>query len=184
MTITVADLVGLKQQIATDLERLKAETAAVQNQYDAVELLERRLRAESTQTNIFDLKDVEQTNVSRIVNVPGLAVGFAGAVRQSVRHFHDEQFTVKNVETVLRGSGAPLPANNLRARIAGELAKLVKQKVITITRKGNGSSPNSFRLLDVSEDGPEKNEGTDAPTSAPSRVKIRTRPVGRPILAA
>lgn len=175
MSISVADLVALKAKIKADISRLQIETERLQAEYSATELIEKRLRAETSEQPSLDLGEPSvQTPAQQ-------TTGFAQAVRDATQHFKNEEFTVVNIETVLKGRGVALPAQNPRARIAGELSNLIKRRMITRTFTGTGSSPHRFRLLAVSSDESEKGEGAGARTSAPS---FYNSPGGQPTLAA
>lgn len=176
MSISVADLVALKSRIKADVAKLEEELDRLHDELDATELLERRLRMESVEQPRLDLVESIQ------VQAPAQsASGFAQAVREAATHFKNEEFTVVNVETVLKGRGVPLPAKNVRARIAGELTNLVKRRMITRTFTGTGNSPHRFRLLASSSEDAEKGEGASARTLAPS---VYNSPGGQPTLAA
>jgi hypothetical protein len=86
----------------------------------------------------------------------GDAPNFTEALRLAARQFNNEEFTVAHVEALVKGSGSRTKASNPRARIAMILAGMVESKIITITRKGAGNTPNRYRLLPMHVDEHEK----------------------------
>lgn len=130
MTISVADIVALKQQIAADRKKLEEREHAL----SVVAEMLRETDAEASPQ--LDLAAAGKAKSS---------TSFTEAVRQSVHGFRDTEFTVANIETFLKGNGVRLAATP-RARIAMILHDLTQKNVITRTRKGSGNTPHRYRL--------------------------------------
>jgi hypothetical protein len=126
MTISVADIVALKQQIAADRKKLEER----ENALAIVAEMLRELGGEQPQLDL---------------PVPSKSRTFTEAVRESVHHFPREEFTVANIETLLRGQNVHLNGNP-RARIAMIMSDLARKGVIARTFKGSGNTPNRYRL--------------------------------------
>lgn len=131
MTISVADVVALKQQIAADRKKLEERE-------HALEVVAEMLREANADSSLdLDLESPAKT--------PAGKPNFTEAVRQSVHKFRDADFTVSNIESSLKADGVRMAAA-ARARIAAILHELTDKNVITRTRKGSGNKPNKYRL--------------------------------------
>lgn len=167
MAISVSDLVALKQKVETEKKKLQSELDEADKTLAAIELLQSKIRADNqAQVSLFD----------PLTNNPALPIpkmSFSESVRQAVHRFSSEEFTVANVENVLKAQGVKLPLNNVRARIATEIKELIKKKVLVKTYTGTGIEPNRYRRLERSES--EKSEGKTANTVSPSGLKLKSR---------
>lgn len=155
MPISLPDLVALRHRIESDILRSQEELKAVQ-------LLEKKLRAENGAAQPELPLDMSR----------GERPSFADSVRAAVRTYTQDEFTVANIENFLKQQKVTLPAKHIRARIAMILQDLTTKGAVKIASKGSGNTPHRYRLLIVDEN-PEKSEGTSARTLVPSRVQLR-----------
>jgi hypothetical protein len=129
MPITLSDLVLLRKKL--DLDRKKIE-----ERERAISTVERMLREEaSTEQRSLDLPAPVSAQPR-----------FGESVRNAVVHFGTEQFTVPDIEALMKRQNVPLPRKNPRPRIAMILQRLVTEGAVVRTIEGKGPVPNSYRI--------------------------------------
>lgn len=132
MPLELNDVIALRKRIAVDRARLEEEERALA-------IIERRLRQDQSGQQQQPALPLEDTGPKK--------KSFAQAVRDSVANFsHDEEFDVPMIETLLKGTGIPLPEKYLRSRIAMELQLLLANHVIRRTFQGGGSIPHRYKV--------------------------------------
>lgn len=67
-------------------------------------------------------------------------------VRDVVRQFGDNEFTVTHIEAALKQLGVVIDAKSPRARISIAAANLVEEGVVVKTYEGAGNVPNRYKL--------------------------------------
>lgn len=160
MPISVPDLIAMRERVESDINRLEAEIKDAQETLEAIDKLEKRLRAEKPDQKPLD-RGIEHSKAGR----PQMT--FAETVRTVVRRFSEDAFSVVNIENVLKAQGAKLPERNARIRIAMEVKRMVANKQVVIVEKGKGTNPFKYRYVGE----PGKAEGETVSAASPSRFK-------------
>ena len=154
MALEIADLIALE-------ERLEREADRIHKEREAVKILKARLIAE---------KGDQASQTSLELNAPKPHT-FAEAVRQAVQSFGDQQFTMRNVESVLQARAVALPDKNPRIRIGNEVREMLRRGEITLAERGSGTTPFKYKLTKPQ---PEKGEGAErSRAQAPSITNLR-----------
>lgn len=159
MAISKAEFIALRQRIQTEKRTHDDASAACQQQLDALAVLEPLLNEPQPELKLEPTESRPQ-------------LSFAASVRQAVDHFKDEEFTVSNVESVLKAQGARMPERNTRTRIAVEVKDLLRKERIRLVRAGSGNTPNVYqRIWKIpTRVGSEKGEGA---SRAPSGTNLQ-----------
>ena len=160
--ISVPDLIAMRDRVEADIKRLEAEIIDAQETLEAITKLEKRLRAENPHQQSHDLPLIKP----RIVGSP--AMTFAETVRTVVKRFNEDDFTIINIENVLKAQGAALPPNNARVRISMEVKRMVANKQVAVIEKGKGTNPFKYRYIGE----PGKGKGLSATTDSPLVKRI------------
>jgi len=165
MPFTPADFTALRSSLEAKRKRLEKELADINEGIRAIDVVEKIADA-SIQQQSLPL----DPSVSPVEMLDMMAnhISFAQRVRNSVAHFKDQEFTVKNVEDLLRGRGEPLPEKYVRPRIAMEMQNLVKSGKVVITKAGAGNAPHHYRLVGMTGFGNENPEKGEGASQAPS----------------
>ena len=153
-TAPTAACLSVYHEAITDLSE------ACQRELDALDLLAPRLDEPQPELALGPTESRPQ-------------VSFSESVRRAVDHFKDEEFTVTNVESVLKAQGIPLPARNVRTRISIEVKDLLRKGRIKLIRSGSGNTPHVYRrvlLIPPRRVVPEKSEGA---SRAPSDTNLQ-----------
>ncbi|SRR5713226_2615708 len=72
--------------------------------------------------------------------------GFNQAVRIAARNTGGQEFTVPNIEAMLKKQGVKLPANKVRPRISTVLKGMCEDKILVVVRPGQGKTPHVYRI--------------------------------------
>lgn len=143
MSVSINDIVVLRKKFELDRKKL-------QERENAVAIVEDMLREDLAMSNadiIGDNPTHTPKNGSQL-DLPGTAIrakGFAKAVRNAVRHFGSDSFTVPDIETLLKSQGTVFPKTLPRARISTILQKMLEDDIIDRIAKGKGSKPARYR---------------------------------------
>lgn len=139
--ITLEQIAERRERVLEERNKHQAAMRDAQLELDALDVMERRIRSETTPQPSLPLPGVETD-----APTAGAQVSFAQAVRDAVQDLHSMEFTVFDVEEALKKRGAVLPANNTRTRITLELIPMAEKGIITRTFSGTGKNPNRYRL--------------------------------------
>lgn len=134
MTVSVADIIALRKQIETERKKLEERENALSV---VAEMLREIGAIESPQLDLVVMGQAPIVYDSQRT--------FTQAVRESAHHFSNTEFTVANIETLLKGQGFTLNGKP-RARISMILHNMEKEgKVIRVFR-GSGNVPHRYRV--------------------------------------
>jgi hypothetical protein len=158
MAISPADIAAMKQRIKKDLDALEEQRAKLAAEYNAAELLEKRVISEQAE------RQLPLESIPTAVTAGESTVSFAEAVRLAIAAIGDTTFSVKDVENMLRAMNVPLPQNNLRPRIAGEIKGEIVRRRVLLVEKGAGHVPHRYRR--VLQEIPETNAALIRPRAA------------------
>ena len=132
MSVSVADIIALREQIEAGKKKLEEQERALSV---VVEMLRERGAADSAQLELTAqapaIFDTQRT--------------FTQAVRDAIHHFNSTEFTVANVETLLKGQSVRLNGKP-RARISMILHDLEKHGKVTRVSSGKGNTPHRYRV--------------------------------------
>ena len=128
MAITLNDIVSLRTKIERDRKKLE-------EQEKALRVLEAMIQEEG---------DTAQSQIvaSNIEINP-----FSVAVRDATTHFNGHEFTVGNIEDLLKNQGIKIPQKYARERISTILKRMAEDGRISVTYKGTGSQPYRYRFI-------------------------------------
>lgn len=135
-----SEIAALKQRIKKDLDSVEEQRTRLTAEYEAAELLEKRVLSEQAG------RQLQLAEIPTAVTAGERTASFAEAVRLAIAEFKDT-FSVKDVELMLRSMGVPLPKNNLRPRIAGEVKGEIIRKRVLLVEQGAGHVPNKYRRV-------------------------------------
>jgi hypothetical protein len=141
MAISPADIAAMKQRIKKDLNALDEQRSRLTAEYEAAELLEKRVIAEQAE------RQLPLEAIPTAATVGDSTVSFAEGVRRAIAEFKDATFSVRDVENMLKAMNVSLPPNNLRPRIAGEIKGEIIRKRVLLVEKGSGHVPHKYRRV-------------------------------------
>jgi hypothetical protein len=143
MQITLEAIAARREIVQVKADRAQKDLRTAQEELAALDVLERNIKEENTPAPSLTLPGVD---IEPPADMP--VVSFAQAVRDAVQTLKGMEFTIVDIEDVLRRMRRPLPANSLRTRITLELTPLVNKGVIVRTHSGIGKTPNRYKLVD------------------------------------
>lgn len=122
---------------------------------------------QSESTELFDLTSLEIEDIPRRRT-------FVDDLKDAVRRFGPQEFSIAHVEAVLKRLGIEVAGKTPRSRISASLSKLWEEGVLVRTFEGGGNVPNRFRVkefmsadeLRMHDDGLRKKEDHVAASSA------------------
>lgn len=129
--ISFADLAALR-------EELKEQRRALDEQERALDLVEQMLKAKSSGPRF----SVRISPAAQQVPQPG---GFTEAVRIVTGQFGEREFTVQDIEEMLRMLDFPIPEVDPRSRIAMVVKQLADEGAIVRTFEGSGRTPHRYK---------------------------------------
>jgi len=179
MTISIADLIAMRERVQGDLKKREAEIKDLEDTLAALATLEKALRQEQPVQAALDLSGAAHAHAPDSTFEPyNGATSFADAVRTTVRRFAGDSFTIANVENVLKAQSVRLPENNARVRIAMEVKRMMEKKQVTVVERGRGTQPFKYRFVG------EKDKGDSVGAESPSHTKLTKSRAGAPSPAA
>ena len=126
MPLTLSDIVLIRKKLAIDRQ-------LIEKREHALDTVEKMLREDQS----IDQATLEDTERSP-------PPSFAQAMRNAIEHFGKQEFSVTDIEELVRKQGVPMPKYP-RIRISMWLKEMLDKKVIERTRKGKGSTPHRYR---------------------------------------
>ncbi len=144
MTVTVADIIALKQRIESDRKKLEEREKALAVVADM-------LREQNAEQGQLALTTNAVTDAAELGDDD---LNFTQTVREAVKTFKGVEFHSSQVEAVVKAS--PMYTSirsNQRIRISQILRDLAKKEVIRLTKHGKGSRPSMYRLRQLSPNG-------------------------------
>lgn len=133
MAVSVADIIALRKQLETERKKLEEREQALSV---VAEMLREIGAAESPQLDLIATGQPPLGDDSQRT--------FTQAVRESALHFHNTEFTVANIETLLKGQGFTLQGKP-RARISMILHNMEKEGKVVLVFRGSGNVPHRYR---------------------------------------
>uniref|UniRef100_E6QX30 Uncharacterized protein n=1 Tax=mine drainage metagenome TaxID=410659 RepID=E6QX30_9ZZZZ len=133
-------------------KRIAANKREIEEQEYALVILKRTMGAsnatlisalpiKTAEAKFDDLFDVVKENKRAVID----------DVRDVISNFGDKEFTVAITEAALAKVGITINAKEPKQRIASAIKQLVDKGIVTLTRKGSGSSPHIYKLNNGSD---------------------------------